>query len=63
MQTKVYEGRSESFQILDQLKRKIRRVWNDVASFGEILRAITQFRPRVRSFVANNAEPIKAYFG
>tara|TARA_B000000460_G_C21326784_1_gene310994 strand:- start:25 stop:393 length:369 start_codon:yes stop_codon:yes gene_type:complete len=61
--TKVYEGRREPFQTLDQLKRRIKRIWNNVASLDEIRRAITQFRSRVRSVVTNNAGPIKAYFG
>ena len=63
VKTKGYEGRREPFQTLDQLKRRIKCVWNNVASLDEIRRAITQFRPRVRNVVTNKAGPIKAYFG
>ena len=61
--TKVYEGPKEPFHNLEQLKRRIKRVWKNVAELDEIQRAILQFRPRLNPVVKNNAGHIKPYYG
>ena len=63
VQNKVYQGRTKPFDNLDQLKRRRKHVWNNVAKLEEIQRAILQFRKRLKAVVANNAGPIKSYYG
>ena len=60
---KVYEGRRERFQSLDQLKKRIRRVWKQACNLQTLRRAILQFRPRLLAVVKEKGGPIKTHFG
>lgn len=61
--TKVYEGRTEPFKDLAELRRRIKTCWTKVVNLAEIRRAIRQFRPRLAAVVKNNGGPIEAYYG
>ena len=61
---KVYENQREPSETLDDLKKKIKDVWKDVAGRTVVIRkAIDQFRPRLRAVVANEGKSIKNPFG
>lgn len=59
----VYEGRRTPFENVEQLKRRIKRVWWKAVDMEEVRRAISRFRPRIRCVIKNNAGPIKPYHG
>ena len=61
--TKMYEGRRDPFASIDELKTRIKRVWNGVD--GDMLtfrKAIDEFRKRLQSVVDCEGESIKMYF-
>ena len=60
---KVYEGRRERFSNLDELKKRIQRVWKDACDVETLRKAIMQFRPRLKAVVTENGGPIKTHFG
>ena len=51
------------FENLEQLKRKIRGVWDDAVNMTEIGGAIKQFRPRLQAIVEKEGYSIKSLFG
>ena len=63
VQNKVYEGRLTPFENLEQLKRRIRVVWDAAIDLSEIRAAIEQFRPRLQAIVEHEGFSIKAIFG
>ena len=64
LSNKVYEGRNgKPFDNEEQLKKRIRQVWNDAVDIEAIRKAIKQFRCRLRAVVFTNGNPIKQYFG
>ena len=60
---KVYEGRRERFTSLAELKKRIRKVWNDAFDIATLRKAILEFRPRLQAVVTENGGPIKVHFG
>ena len=60
---KVYEGRRERFQNIDELKKRIRQVWKQSYDLGTLRKAIQQFWPRLKAVVKENGSPIKSHFG
>ena len=42
---KVYGGRRESFSSLGELKKRIRKVWDDSYDIATLRKAILEFRP------------------
>ena len=54
---KVYEGRRERFSSLDELKKRIQRVWKDACDVETLRKAIMQFRPRLKAVVKENCGP------
>ena len=60
---KVYEGPREPFQTLDELKKRIRKVWKDSYDLHTLRKAIQQFRPRLKTVVSEDGGPIKSHFG
>ena len=60
---KVYEGRRERFQNIDELKKRIRQVWKQSYDLDTLRKAIQQFRPRLKAVVKENGGPIKSHFG
>ena len=60
---RVYEGRNGvPFENEEQLKRRIRYVWNDAIDMDSIRKAINQFQRRLRAMVFANGNPIKKHF-
>ena len=59
----VYEGRQGRFQSIDELKKRIRRVWKKSYDIDTLRKAILQFRPRLQAVVKENGGPIKTHFG
>jgi len=61
---KVYEGRfNQPFENEKQLKRRIRRVWNEMATdLVEIRKALKQFVPRLREVAEKEGNCIKMTF-
>jgi hypothetical protein len=49
LQTKVYEGRREPFTTIEQLKRRIKRVWNEAVEEEQLKKSILQFKKRLRA--------------
>ena len=62
VKTKVYEGRREPFASVEQLKWRIKYVWDDEIDEAASHKAILQFRNRLRAVVVNNGGPIKHLF-
>ena len=64
VKTKVYENRfNKPFENEDQLKRRIKRVWKDVASdVVEIRKALKQFVPRLKQVAEKQGSCIKMTF-
>ena len=60
---KVYEGRRERFLSLAELKKRIRKVWDDSYDIATLRKAILEFRPRLQAVVTENSGPIKVHFG
>lgn len=62
---KVYEERfGRPFQDVNQLKKKIRKVWPEVANdLTEIRKALKQFVPRLSAVEEKNGNSIKMLFG
>ena len=58
---KVYEGRRERFTSLAELKKRIRKVWNDAFDIATLRKAILEFRPRLQAVVTENGGPIKVH--
>ena len=64
IKSKVYEGRRDPFQKIDELKKRIRKLWKKAFTVAELRKAILQFRPHLKAVVnKNNCGPIKSYFG
>ena len=65
VQEKVYDGRCcYPFATIDELKRRIRDVWNDCASdLPQIREAMKQFLPCLEAVDAKEGGSIKAVFG
>lgn len=65
VKVKVYEDRfGNPFKDIDELKRKIRKVWPKVASdIKEIRKALKQFVPRLNAVAENEGNCIKMHFG
>ena len=59
----VYRDRQERFQSLDELKRRIQRVWKQSYDVETSRKAILQFRTRLQAVVTENDGPIKTHFG
>ena len=51
LSTKVYASRREPFETVEQLKRRIKRVWNDAVNDEHLKRAILQFKKRLRAVI------------
>ena len=62
IKTEVYKNRSEPFQNLAQLSRRIRIVWQRAINMEHVRKAIDQFRPRCQKVVECRGYPIKQYF-
>ena len=64
VKVKVYEGRfNQPFENEEQLKRRIRRVWNEMATdVVEIRKALKQFVPRLRQVAEKEGNCIKMTF-
>ena len=62
---KVYEDRfGQPFKSEDELKKKIKKVWSEVAQdLPEIRKALKQFVPRLASVEEKSGECIKMIFG
>ena len=60
---KVYEGRQERFTSLAELKKRIRKVWNDAFDIATLRKAILEFRPRLQAVVTEHVGPTKVHFG
>ena len=60
---KVYKGRRERFSSLAELKKRIRKVWDDSYDIATLRKAILEFRPRLQAVVTENSGPIKVHFG
>ena len=60
---KVYEGRRERFQNIDELKKRIRQVWKQSYDLDTLRKAIQQFQPRLKAVVKENGGLIKSHFG
>ena len=65
IQNKVYENRfNQDFKDMEALKRRIRKVWPEVASeVNEIRKAFREFVPRLQSVKDNDGQCIKMFFG
>ena len=63
IQTKVYEGRREPFQNLEELHDRIVAVWAEAVDLPVLQKAIDQFLPRLRAVVENGGRSIKTRFG
>ena len=59
----VYQSQQEPFQNLDELKKRIQKVWKDSYDLDTLHRAIRQFRPRLLAVVKEDGGPIKSHFG
>ena len=59
----MYEGRRERFTSLAELKKRIRKVWNDAFDIATLRKAILEFRPPLQAIVTENSGPIKVHFG
>ena len=59
----MYKGRREPFNNLDELKKRIRKVWKDSYNLDVLQKAINEFRARLKSVVSEDGGPIKYYFG
>ena len=55
---KVYEGQREPFVTVEQLKRRIRRVWNDAANDDQVKKSVMQFKKRLRAVMDAYDGPI-----
>ena len=62
LKEEVYKGRREPFENLEQLKRRIKLVWNRSINVDELRKAILQFRPRLQAVVNIEGGPIKHMF-
>ena len=60
---KMYEGRRQPFATLHELQERIVVAWNAAVRDGSlILKAVTQFRPRLQAIVIRHGHSIKADF-
>ena len=57
------QGETVRFENINQLKRKIRKVWKDSFDLPTLRKAIMQFRPRLQTVVEEDGGPIKVHFG
>ena len=62
IEEKVYEGRTTPFESTDQLRRRIKYVWESAINLEHLRKAIKQFRPRLRAVVDNEGGPITHLF-
>ena len=53
----------ERFSSLGELKKRIRKVWDDSYDIATLRKAILEFRPRLQAAVTENSGPIKVHFG
>lgn len=60
---KVYFGRREPFQSIEELKQRITSVWDQVTTKATLRRSINQFLPRLDAVVKCNGGSIKHLFG
>ena len=51
---KVYEGHRERFQSLAELKKRIRKVWEDAHGIVALGRVILRFRSKLQAFVTKS---------
>ena len=56
---KVYDVRRERFTSLAELKKRMRKVWNDAFDIATLRKSILEFRPRLQAVVTENGGPIK----
>ena len=63
LKVEVYKGRSKPFDNLDQLKRRIRRVWQRSINMVHIKKAVMQFRPRLKQVRRAAGGAIKEHYG
>lgn len=55
---RVYEGRREPFATIEQLKRRIKRVWKDAANDDQVKKSVLQFKKRLRAVIVTHGGPI-----
>ena len=58
----MYEGRRKPFESVNQLKRRIKYVWQRAIDEETTHKAILQFRKRLRAVVVNEGGPITHLF-
>ena len=63
MSNKVYEGRRLPLKDVNQLKRRIKRVWESAVNITSLRKAIKEFRPRLQCVIDNNGGPITMKYG
>lgn len=58
LKEKVYEGRRTPFTSVDQLKRRVRRVWQSAINEDHLQKSILEFKKRLNAVVQNEGGPI-----
>lgn len=58
LKEKVYEGRTEPFESIEQLKRRVKRVWQSAIDDTQLKKSILQFKKRLRAVMDANGGPI-----
>ena len=58
----VYENQRTPFENIEEMKKRIKKVWKDAYTVDQLRKAILQFCPRLKVVVGENGGPIKSYF-
>ena len=62
LKVKVYEGRREPFTSIEQLKRRVKRVWDSAINMEQVQKSVVQFKKRLRAVMDTQGGPINHKF-